>query len=306
MQVQLMNPTDDDMQPPAGFELGQTQLYEGLVATVCVDLAGVTDTWWPDDDTIQIASLGVAAAAVTEAEFRAASDADETLRAVRGFVAGQWPRRKEIDPAVAGFYQSARLAREPRSPYLRRFLGEYRATPHPATGETPFRLMRGREARTTLDVLKRDAPTGNSRKRAVRRRHRRYQSAYKRSEGVAKLRHLKTVQRFTYDVIVGPPPMALRSAVAISERIKSRLHAPMDVVAANFPAGTNEHDLMQLFDRFEPLNVRIMVNNSSPHPDDFTYAYVTLSSRMMADEAVMEMDGMAFHGRPLVVETRKN
>ncbi|XP_043198714.1 uncharacterized protein K02A2.6-like [Amphibalanus amphitrite] len=292
----------------------------------------VTDTWWPDDDTIQIASLGVAAAAVTEAEFRAASDADETLRAVRGFVAGQWPRRKEIDPAVAGFYQvreelsqhgqllfrgerlvvpetlrervlrnaheghqgvvrtkqrlraqfwwprldrevreqlrgcqvcsqhdehvrrekpplqpiplpegpwerlmvdiigpmhgpptersaelrafltkcgvrqtfsspyspqtcglverlnrtikgaiqSARLAREPRSPYLRRFLGEYRATPHPATGETPFRLMRGREARTTLDVLKRDAPTGNSRKRAVRRRHRRYQSAYKR------------------------------------------------------------------------------------------------------------------------------
>ncbi|KAF0299870.1 putative mitochondrial protein [Amphibalanus amphitrite] len=53
-----------------------------------------------------IASLGVAAAAVTEAEFRAASDADETLRAVRGFVAGQWPRRKEIDPAVAGFYQS--------------------------------------------------------------------------------------------------------------------------------------------------------------------------------------------------------
>ncbi|KAF0291657.1 hypothetical protein FJT64_010238 [Amphibalanus amphitrite] len=105
---------------------------------------------------------------------------------------------------------------------------------------------------------------------------------------------------------MGPPPMALRSAVAISERIKSRLHAPMDVVAANFPAGTNEHDLMQLFDRFEPLNVRIMVNNSSPHPDDFTYAYVTLSSRMMADEAVMEMDGMAFHGRPLVVETRKN
>ncbi|KAF0300877.1 putative mitochondrial protein [Amphibalanus amphitrite] len=66
----------------------------------------ITDTWWPDDDTIQIASLGVAAAAVTEAEFRAASDADETLRAVRGFVAGQWPRRKEIDPSLAGFYQS--------------------------------------------------------------------------------------------------------------------------------------------------------------------------------------------------------
>ena len=37
-----------------------------------------------------------------------------------------------------------------------------------------------------------------------------------------------------------------------------------------------------------------------------TYAYVTLSSRMMADEAVMEADGLAFQGRPLVVETRKN
>ena len=67
---------------------------------------------------------------------------------------------------------------------------------------------------------------------------------------------------------VGPPPLALRSAVAISERIKSRLHAPMDVVVANFPVGTNEHDLMQLFGRFEPLNVRIMVNNSSQHADD--------------------------------------
>ncbi|KAF0289246.1 hypothetical protein FJT64_012444 [Amphibalanus amphitrite] len=41
IQVQLINPTDDDMQLPAGFELGQTQLYEGLVATVCVDPAGV-------------------------------------------------------------------------------------------------------------------------------------------------------------------------------------------------------------------------------------------------------------------------
>ena len=65
----------------------------------------VADTWWPDDDSIQIAALGVAAAAVTEAEFRAASDADETLRVVRGYVAGQWPRRKEVDPAATGFYQ---------------------------------------------------------------------------------------------------------------------------------------------------------------------------------------------------------
>ncbi|XP_037079815.1 uncharacterized protein LOC119101538 [Pollicipes pollicipes] len=97
-----------------------------------------------------------------------------------------------------------------------------------------------------------------------------------------------------------------RTTGAISDRIKSRLHAPMDVVVANFPVGTNEHDLFAMFRKFEPLNVRIMVNNSSQHPDDFTYAYVTVSSRMAADEAVMEMDGLTFQGRPLVVETRKN
>ncbi|KAF0303902.1 uncharacterized protein FJT64_024156 [Amphibalanus amphitrite] len=100
---------------------------------------------------------------------------------------------ERLNCTIKGAIQSARLAREPRSPYLRRFLGEYRATPHPATGETPFRLMRGREARTALDVLKRDAPTGNSRKRAVRRRHRRYQSAYKRS------RRRRAPDRFTPD-----------------------------------------------------------------------------------------------------------
>ena len=43
IQVQLINPTDDDMQLPAGYELGQTQLYEGLVAKVRVDPAGGQD-----------------------------------------------------------------------------------------------------------------------------------------------------------------------------------------------------------------------------------------------------------------------
>ena len=86
---------------------------------------------------------------------------------------------ERMNRTVKGAVQSARLAREPRASYLRRFLGEYRATPHPATGETPFRLMRGREPRTALDVLKRDAPKGAGRGRAVRERHRRYQAAYK-------------------------------------------------------------------------------------------------------------------------------
>ena len=76
--------------------------------------------------------------------------------------------------------QSARLAREPRASFLRRFLREYRATPHSATGETPFILMRGREPRTVLDVLP-SVYSGSSGRRdsAVRRRHRTYQAAYK-------------------------------------------------------------------------------------------------------------------------------
>ncbi|KAF0297708.1 hypothetical protein FJT64_004911 [Amphibalanus amphitrite] len=39
IQIPLVNPTEDDIQLPAGYELGQTQLYEGLVATVHVDPA---------------------------------------------------------------------------------------------------------------------------------------------------------------------------------------------------------------------------------------------------------------------------
>ena len=73
--------------------------------------------------------------------------------------------------------QSARLAKEPRAVFLKRFLAEYRATTHPATGETPFVLMRGREPRTVLDVL----PSDLCRDKAIRQHHRRYQSAYKAS-----------------------------------------------------------------------------------------------------------------------------
>ena len=81
---------------------------------------------------------------------------------------------------VKGAIQSARLAREPRSGYLRRFLGEYRATAHSATGESPFFLMRGREPRTALDVFGQpQVAEGDDRQRAMRERHRRYQAAYK-------------------------------------------------------------------------------------------------------------------------------
>ena len=91
---------------------------------------------------------------------------------------------ERLNRTVKDAIQSARLAREPRAVFLRRFLAEYRTTPHPATGETPFLLMRGREARTVLDVSPGVSPASSgrassSRDPAVRRRHRRYQSAYK-------------------------------------------------------------------------------------------------------------------------------
>ncbi|KAF0291914.1 hypothetical protein FJT64_010055 [Amphibalanus amphitrite] len=49
--VQFINPTEDDMQLPAGYELGQTQLYDGLVTTVRVDPAGGQDQ---GDETIEL------------------------------------------------------------------------------------------------------------------------------------------------------------------------------------------------------------------------------------------------------------
>ena len=50
----------------------------------------VADTWWPDDDDVQIATLTVAAA-ISEEEFRSVSETDEGLRAVRRYLAGRWP-----------------------------------------------------------------------------------------------------------------------------------------------------------------------------------------------------------------------
>ncbi|KAF0288092.1 hypothetical protein FJT64_001408 [Amphibalanus amphitrite] len=44
IQIPLVNPTEDDIQLPAGYELGQTQLYEGLVATSFVKLNSITET----------------------------------------------------------------------------------------------------------------------------------------------------------------------------------------------------------------------------------------------------------------------
>ncbi|XP_043216447.1 uncharacterized protein K02A2.6-like [Amphibalanus amphitrite] len=83
---------------------------------------------------------------------------------------------ERLNRTVKEAIQSARLAREPRSAFVRKFLGEYRVTVHPATGVSPFVLMRGREARTVLDVT----PSGRAAEdRAVRQHHQSYQETYR-------------------------------------------------------------------------------------------------------------------------------
>ncbi|XP_043219275.1 uncharacterized protein K02A2.6-like [Amphibalanus amphitrite] len=88
---------------------------------------------------------------------------------------------ERLNRTVKEAIQSARLAREPRSTFVRKFLGEYRVTVHPATGVSPFVLMRGREARTILDVTPSDVtPSGRAAEdRAVRQHHQSYQETYR-------------------------------------------------------------------------------------------------------------------------------
>ncbi|KAF0312734.1 CD2-associated protein [Amphibalanus amphitrite] len=45
------------------------------------------------------------AAAISEEELSDASAADECLSVVRGYVSGQWPRQRDVDPRAAGFFQ---------------------------------------------------------------------------------------------------------------------------------------------------------------------------------------------------------
>ncbi|KAF0298329.1 Protein sickie [Amphibalanus amphitrite] len=44
-------------------------------------------------------------AAVTEEELRDASASDECLDVIRGYLAGRWPRQRDVDPRATGFYQ---------------------------------------------------------------------------------------------------------------------------------------------------------------------------------------------------------
>ena len=87
---------------------------------------------------------------------------------------------ERFNRTVKGAMQSARLAGARKADFVRDFLREYRATPHPATGITPFLAMRGREAKTSVDVLPASEPESAERRgQRVRKRFRRYQARYK-------------------------------------------------------------------------------------------------------------------------------
>ena len=59
---------------------------------------------------------------------------------------------ERFNRTVKDAVESARLEGQSRAPYVRAFLQTYRATIHPATGQSPFHLMRGRDMRTKLSA----------------------------------------------------------------------------------------------------------------------------------------------------------
>ena len=57
---------------------------------------------------------------------------------------------ERFNRTVKDAIESARISGQSRAPYVRAFLQTYRATIHPATGMSPFKVMRGRDMRTKL------------------------------------------------------------------------------------------------------------------------------------------------------------
>jgi len=87
---------------------------------------------------------------------------------------------ERLNRTVKGAIQTAKLCKQPIAGYVRKFLAEYRVTRHPATGVTPFRAMRGREARTPMDVLPVPGKGGaRALDNSVRKRVESYQAKYK-------------------------------------------------------------------------------------------------------------------------------
>ncbi|KAF0290295.1 hypothetical protein FJT64_011511 [Amphibalanus amphitrite] len=55
--------------------------------------------------TLTISDTLESAEPVTEEELRDASASDECLDVIRGYLAGRWPRQRDVDPRATGFYQ---------------------------------------------------------------------------------------------------------------------------------------------------------------------------------------------------------
>ena len=83
---------------------------------------------------------------------------------------------ERLNRTIKGAIWSAKLQGESRVPSVQVFLQNYRGTVHPATGMTPFSLMRGREMRTGLDIL----PLPVQPRPQLSAKVRRYQGSYKR------------------------------------------------------------------------------------------------------------------------------
>ena len=82
---------------------------------------------------------------------------------------------ERLNRTVKAAIQSATLLRQSRVPSVQSILQTYRSTVHPATGFSPFRLMRGRDMRTGLDVL----PLPAQPRPQLSERVQRYQTGYK-------------------------------------------------------------------------------------------------------------------------------
>jgi len=88
---------------------------------------------------------------------------------------------ERLNRTIKGAIQTAKLSKLPTAKYVRDFLVQYRTTVHPATGKTPFRLMRGREARTKMEAPV-SVPVGTPDRAVdsdVRARSEQYQAKYK-------------------------------------------------------------------------------------------------------------------------------
>lgn len=82
---------------------------------------------------------------------------------------------ERLNRTVKDAVMTSRALGQSVATYVRSFLMNYRATPHPGTGQSPFQLLRGHEMRTPLDILSPERTPDAQ----VRKRSDQYQRAYK-------------------------------------------------------------------------------------------------------------------------------